>query len=164
MNVIGESPDWGAGLFAVLLIAAALDDGLRRKISNLIILALFAGTILVAAVLGIEASFWTNGAVFVALLLLGSLAFSAGMLGGGDVKLLATTAFWFAPADLLILLPAVAIAGGLLVLAWVPLRMIRGKTAARTALKERSLPYGIAIALGGIVSAAIVRGIMPWTG
>ena len=164
MNVIGEAPDWGAGLFAVLLIAAALDDGLRRKISNLIILALFAGTILVAAVMGIEASFWTNGAVFVALLLLGSLAFSAGMLGGGDVKLLATTAFWFAPADLLILLPAVAIAGGLLVLAWVPLRMIRGKTAARTALKERSLPYGIAIALGGIVSATIVRGIMPWTG
>lgn len=162
MNLVGEAPVWGVAAYAVLLVLAAVQDGVMQKISNLIVIGLVLAGVVMAAISGIDLSLWTNGAVLLAILVLGSFAFSAGMLGGGDVKLLAATAFWFDPKDLLVLLPAVAVAGGLLVLVWLPLRMARGKAAMRGALREKSLPYGIAIALGGVVAGSIARGYLPW--
>ncbi|WP_343346743.1 prepilin peptidase [Sphingomicrobium sp. XHP0239] len=159
MNLIGNSPGWAFVLFAILLTIAAGQDGYRQRISNVLVIALLAAGIAVSVLSGVEKALWMNAAILIPILMVGSVAFSRGVLGGGDVKLLAATAFWFTPADLLVFLPAVAIAGGLLVVVWLPIRMARTNAGTRSTLRERTLPYGIAIALGGIVAGAIVRGL-----
>ena len=72
------------------------------------------------------------------------MGFRLGILGGGDVKLLAAAALWLGAAALMPFLMATALAGGLLAvafLAWALVRRDRGRVA---------LPYGIAIAAGGV--------------
>ena len=158
MNLIG-GPDWAVALFAAFLIAAAVQDGWRNTISNLLVIGLLVGGLASAALIGFDVSIWQNFAVLAAMLILGTFAFSTGLLGGGDVKLLAVTAFWFTPSDVLTFLLVTVLAGGVLVMIWMPIRMsMKGKSALAT-LKERSLPYGIAIALGGLLTAAIERGV-----
>jgi prepilin peptidase CpaA len=75
-------------------------------------------------------------AVFAAL-------FYAGMMGGGDVKLIAAVALWLTPVAVLHLLVIMAIAGGVLTLA-----MVAKARLARSGTPE--IPYGVAIAIGGM--------------
>ena len=65
------------------------------------------------------------------------------MLGGGDVKLLAAAALWTGSAALLPFLMATALAGGLLAALFLAFARREGKPVA--------LPYGVAIAAGGIL-------------
>ena len=64
--------------------------------------------------------------------------FAARMLGGGDAKLLAALALWVPPAAFAELLLVMALAGGLLAGAMLVTR------------RRVSVPYGIAIAAGGL--------------
>ena len=81
-------------------------------------------------------------------------AFALGMMGGGDVKLIAALALWRVPlapgeplfAPLLALLAIMAIAGGALTLAMV-LRHRWQKTAG-----QPEIPYGVAIAAGALAA------------
>jgi prepilin peptidase CpaA len=71
-------------------------------------------------------------------------AFFAGMMGGGDVKLAAALALWFSPASTIKFLILMSIAGGvltLLILAWHRARKREGRP---------EIPYGVAIAFGGL--------------
>ena len=136
---------------AIALVTAALTDIRRRQIDNWL-----NGAI----ALGAPAFWWASGldlwpdvalqlgvAVLAFVLLAGLFALK--MMGGGDVKLLTVLALWVTPAMFLQLLLVMAIAGGVLTLAmgaWHVARRQRHKLA---------IPYGVAIAFGGLWVLAI---------
>ena len=154
MNLIAAGPQWGLYLFAGLLIAAAIQDGWQLKISNLIVGALLLGGIAVAVIVGPEWSLWQNAVLVVAMLVVGTFLFSAGWMGGGDVKLLAASLFWFDLSGGAQMLIITAIAGGVLTMALMGARIVFGKVGGIGALRKGGgMPYGIAIAIGGIVAA-----------
>jgi prepilin peptidase CpaA len=155
------APQWLALTLAVLLIAAAVEDGIRLRISNITVLLVLAGAIVAAVVVGPQLSLWKNLVVFLALLAVGTPMFAAGKLGGGDVKLLAATGLWFDFAGAFSTLISIAIAGGLLVIVVVILRAISWSEKLReriVLLRPKSgIPYGIAIAAGALTSMALQR-------
>lgn len=90
---------------------------------------------------------------------LGTAAFAAGALGGGDVKLLTVVSLFAGSACLLDFLAITALAGGAMAIA-----VLAGAPLARAATVEGTLrgrlharlPYGPAIAAGGLWVAASV--------
>lgn len=104
---------------------------------------------------------WLHGIEAAALLLaIGVLLFERGMLGGGDVKLMAASALWAGFDQLPLMLLVTSLAGGALALAHLsPLRRLmpaRPGTAPAVDLRSRMrqpIPFGIAIAVGGVAVA-----------
>ena len=89
----------------------------------------------------------------------GAAAFAAGALGGGDVKLLASVSLFAGPARLLDFLAITALMGGVLgiaILAGAPIGQTAGAGGAtlRARLRGGGVPYGPAIAAGGLWLAA----------
>lgn len=85
---------------------------------------------------------------------LGTLAFAAGAMGGGDVKLAAVVCLFAGPALILDFVTVTAVLGGLLgvaILAGAPIGPVAsaGDCTVRARLR-RNLPYGPAIAVGGL--------------
>ena len=145
MNLITLAPLWLVVFLGVTIIAAAIEDGIRLRISNITSLAVLAGAFFAAIVEGPSWSLWQNVVVFVALLILGTVAFSAGWLGGGDVKLFAATGLWCDLQAGLSLVALVFVAGGVVAVGFLlsrPFRRVQGS------IRNRSVPYGIAIAVG----------------
>jgi prepilin peptidase CpaA len=148
---------------AVLLVGAGAQDLRTMQIANgfsLTIVGLFvvwAATGLAGGQMSptdLAASLACGAAVFG----VGALAFAAGALGGGDVKLLAAVSLFAGPPRLLDLLFITAIAGGALALAILagapigrPAMAVAGPLRARL---RNGLPYGPAIAAGGLWVAA----------
>jgi len=89
------------------------------------------------------------------------IAFSRGVLGGGDVKLISALALWLAPPDCYGLVMVTAVAGGVLGLVYLGLRhagplpvldTMAGPMVRVELERIRSggpLPYGVAIMFGG---------------
>jgi prepilin peptidase CpaA len=136
-----------AGL-AGLLIAAAVGDARRFIIPNRLCAAV--------AVLSLP-YWWASGAAFwpgyavqigLAVVVFGIFAalFAAGLMGGGDVKLLAALALWLPVARFAEMMVFVALAGGLLTLGL----LVRHRMAAREGQPE--IPYGLAIVAGAALS------------
>jgi prepilin peptidase CpaA len=73
-----------------------------------------------------------------------AVAFYAGMMGGGDVKLAAALALWFSPVSTLRFLVIMSIAGGVLTLVLLLVHRVRGKPG------RPEIPYGVAIAIGAL--------------
>ena len=94
-------------------------------------------------------------AAAVAVFLIGAAAFRFGVLGGGDVKLLAAGTLWLGAAQAPAFLAMTVLAGGLLALFFIALQLV-SRRGGRTA---PVLPYGVAIAAGGILTT----GGVPWT-
>src|SRR5215212_178927 len=94
MNLFESAPSWLAWLLAALLVAAAAEDAVRLRISNMTCLAVLAAALVGMAVSGFEISVWQNVLVFAALLAGGTFLFGRGMFGGGDVKLMAALGLW----------------------------------------------------------------------
>lgn len=146
-------------IFAVLLLAAAWQDLRTLHIGNGLSIAI-AALFCLWALAGLFAGSYsvTDLALAVgcaaALFLLGAAAFAGGLLGGGDVKLLAGVGLFAGPARAVDLLLVTAVVGGVLgaaVLAGVPIGPVSGQGEAT--LRERlrgRLPYGPAIAAGGL--------------
>lgn len=149
-------------LFAALLIGAGVQDLRTMHIANgfsLAVAGLFAAWAVAALAAGrlspADLAFAVGCAVVV--FAVGAAAFAAGGLGGGDVKLLAAASLFAGPTRIVDFLAVTAIAGGVLglaILAGAPI----GQAAAvngplRTRLR-RDLPYGPAIAVGGLWIAA----------
>ena len=133
---------------SIFLALAAVSDAKHYLIPNW----LTAGIALMAAVSFFQPE---TDPVFLALhfaaallvLAVGFTLFAWNLFGGGDVKLLAALAFWTGFGDLPRLLLVTTLAGGVLalgILAWRRLRLATGETI------DQRLPYGIAIAAGGI--------------
>ena len=162
MNLAPQAPLWLSLIFAALLVAAAAEDAARLRISNIICGLILIAGVIAALVVGPELALWQNFAVLAVLLLAGMPLFAAGKLGGGDVKLLASTGLWFDIMGALHMLAAVFIAGGVLALIILGLRAIGwGEGALRRVqvLRPRSgIPYGVAVAAGALISMAMQRG------
>jgi prepilin peptidase CpaA len=81
--------------------------------------------------------------------------FALGWFGGGDAKLYAAAALWFALDRAVYLLLCVVIAGAVLALVHIGIRLLRrpGEGRARN-IKDGKIAYGVAIALGAMTAAA----------
>lgn len=161
MNLTVEAPQWLALILAILLIAAAVEDAVRLRISNLTVGLVLISAIVAAIAAGFDLRLWQNLVVFLALLAVGTPMFAAGKLGGGDVKLLASVGLWFDLAGAVWLLVAVALAGGVLALLVLVLRTIGWSEEIRRRVvllrPGGGIPYGVAIAAGALIAMAFQR-------
>lgn len=155
MTIGVAAPAWLVGLLLALLMIAAIEDGWRLRISNLIVLAVAATGVAAMAFVGIGWEAWQPLLLALAILVVGTPLFAAGWLGGGDVKLLAASGTWFMLDGGWKMLAAVAVIGGVLTLIALSLRHFQLRET-RIALLRRGVgvPYGIAISVG--VAATIL--------
>lgn len=160
MNLAELAPQWAVMLLMVLLALAALQDSIQLKISNLICGAVLLLGIATVALVGFRLDLWQNFLAFAAALTLGTMLFSAGKLGGGDVKLLAVTIFWFDLSGALWFLLSVAISGGVLALFILTLRAAGWSDAMRQRAvilrRNGGIPYGVAIAVGALLTISLM--------
>jgi prepilin peptidase CpaA len=136
---------------AVCLGLAAGSDIRERRIPNtlpLALIALYPG----AFALGFGASPWWAGiAIAFTVFAAGALVFAFGILGGGDVKLLAAVALWAGPAWIFEALLVTALAGGAAaLLAMLRPLVLTPVFGPQPGAHETTLPYGVAIAGGGL--------------
>ena len=135
---------------AAMLIVAAVVDMRTFTISNRLNLAVAASAPLFWW--SIQLPVWPHvaaqAAVAVGVFGLLAAAFYAGMMGGGDVKLAAALSLWFSPASTLKFLVIMSIAGGLLTLVLLAVHRARRKEG------RPKIPYGVAIAVGGLAILA----------
>ena len=131
---------------AIALLVAAFTDLRGRHIGNWL-----NGVI----ALGAPLFWWASGQSLwpeialqlgVALATFAVLAalFALRAMGGGDVKLLTALALWIQPLLFLKLLIVMALAGGVLTLAFGAWHI------ARRQREKLNIPYGVAIAIGGL--------------
>jgi prepilin peptidase CpaA len=156
MNLVLTAPTWLLILLVLVLAAAAAEDAWRLRISNVTCLGVVILALIGAGVEGISANMWQNVAVFIVLLALGTFAFAFGVLGGGDVKLLAALGLWTNFQGAVWLVTAVFIGGGILAVLFIAARAIPGTRGGKKR-HERRIPYGLAIAAGALISFAASR-------
>jgi prepilin peptidase CpaA len=148
-----ELARWGvAGLYAIVLIAAAVSDVRRRRIPNwtvIALLVLFVPWIFV----GPAVSFTWALAAF-AIALVASLAlYLLNVIGAGDSKLFAAVALFAGMKGLGALALATALIGGVIAIGVMlvnPKRVLRGLTAKGRA-EQKGIPYGVPIALAALL-------------
>jgi prepilin peptidase CpaA len=157
MNLIAGAPFWLFALLVLVLAAAAIEDAVRLRISNPTCLAVVVGAIGAAALQGFSPALWQNAAVFVLILGLGTAAFAAGVLGGGDIKLLAGLGLWVDFRGAVALISVVFLTGGVLALLYLVSRAVIRANGA----KSRRIPYGLAIAVGALLVFGLQRGDLP---
>jgi prepilin peptidase CpaA len=137
-------------ILAILLVVAAVIDVRTFTISNRLNLAVALLALVFWWSVGLP--LWPQVAVRLAIaagvFLLFALAFYAGMMGGGDVKLAAALVLWFPAAATLFFLVVMSIAGGLVTLVFLIIHRTRGKPG------RPQIPYGVAIAIGGLAILA----------
>jgi len=147
--------------FVVLLGWAAISDCLTFTIPNrisLALLALYPGWVVAT---------WPSVdplgglAVGIAVLIAGFIGFNAGVMGGGDAKLLAVVALWAGPPRVFEVLLVTSLAGGLLALPILVVLTLRRRTFTVTggavetggSLWKQRTPYAVAIAMAGLYLA-----------
>ena len=144
-----------------LLAGAAASDLASYTIPNRLVLAMLA---LYPAQLaqGPGAASWGDPLAALAVLAAGFLLFSRGRIGAGDVKLASVVVLWAGVKGAAAFLVVTALAGGVLALAVAgPCRFILARAALAAGvgrlhdgLVARELPYGVAIAAGGLAALA----------
>lgn len=144
---------------AVLLVFAAVNDAQRYLIPNLICLALLVLFPLYVMTAPTEVPWLQHLGIFVLVLVAGFAMFARNVAGAGDIKLLAVTGLWAGPHFIALFLFITAIAGGLLaiIVAGITYRrnLVRGAQNA-VALARVPIPYGVAIAIGGLCTLVML--------
>jgi len=149
--------------FVALMAAAAVEDIRRLVIPNGVIVGLcllwpfHLATAPIATMAAGMASIGCAVTVFFA----GALLFSCGLIGGGDVKLLAAAALWAGPDRILPLLALMGLLGGLLGLFVLsPIcpdflgfrrRLLTGPSGFTAGRTNPVVPYGVAIAAAALI-------------
>ena len=152
MNLVVGVPWWLIGLLALVLCAAAIEDVVRLRISNFTCLGVILLALAAMAIHGFPVALWQNAVIFFVILGLGTAAFAGGVLGGGDVKLLAGLGLWMNFSGAVWLIAAVFIAGGVLALFFIFSRPFRKRRReARGKGGNAGIPYGLAIAAGALM-------------
>ena len=137
----------------LVLVSIAAQDLRERRVSNRAVLA-FAMLYLVAAALVHERLAPLAGHVAIAaamLVVFGGLR-HAGWLGGGDVKLAAAVFLWAGPTLALPVLTIVGASGAACGLATLAAVARQRRIAPAHTMATRGVPYGIALALGGVLA------------
>ena len=151
--------------FAGLMAMAAFEDFRRLIIPNVVpagLCVLWPLHVATAPGASFAAGIAAAGCA-AAVFLAGALLFSRGLIGGGDVKLLAVATLWAVPAGTLSLLVLTGLLGGLLcVFVLTPLGQIAMAASGQAVLDPTSggaaddkrpvvVPYGVAIAAAALI-------------
>ncbi len=134
------------GVLAALLVTAAVTDIRSRIISN----RLNAAIALLAPLywLSLGMAPWPDMALQLALggavLMLFAGLFALGMMGGGDVKMLAAIALWLPLGGMARMLVLMALIGGVVTVVAVAHHRLSRR------IGRAEIPYGVAIALAGL--------------
>ncbi len=133
-------------LLAALLVAAGIEDARTREIANS-----------KTAAIALLAPLWwfANGmapwpdmaiqiGIAVAVFALFCLLFQIGVMGGGDVKLIAALSLWLPLGAFMVMLMVMSVAGGVLTIGMLIARAVRRGRA------PIEVPYGIAIAFAAL--------------
>jgi prepilin peptidase CpaA len=156
-------------LFLGLLGLAVVTDLEAMRIPNRICLAIAA--LYPVHVLAAAAPVAWPGALAVAAVVFafGLIPFCLGLMGGGDVKLMAAAALWAGPAAALDFVLVTTFLGGLVALVMVsPYRFAVAQALAAMGhddigfvITGRAIPYAVAITAGGwlTIGPGLLRGI-----
>lgn len=141
-----QLPDLFGILLAVLLLMAAWTDLKTRIISNELNAAI--GLLAVAFWFATGEALWPDIAIRIGIALL-AFAIFAGLfvlrvMGGGDVKMIAALALWLPFKALIDMLTVMALSGGVIAL----ILIVRQRW--RPNAQRPEVPYGVAIAVGGL--------------
>ncbi len=143
--------------FAAVLVWAAVGDMRRLIIPNWISISIAGLFVLHVAVSPVPVGILAAVGVAAATLVLGIVLFALNLIGGGDVKLMAAIALWAGSSRMLEFLFVTAITGGLVAAAALlrrwhlePAGGVPGSAAAI------EIPYGVAIAAGGLFIAVAI--------
>ena len=161
MNLFASAPGWLLWLLVLLLACATVQDAVQMRISNLITGLVAVLAIAAMAFAGFPIGLWQNAAAFAVVLVLGTILFSRGAFGGGDVKLFAAVALWAGGLTAAWLVAAILIAGGLLAILILALRTAAPEhwsTHVKVLRRKAGIPYGIAIAAGTL---CVILGSTP---
>ena len=165
---------WGC-VFTMLLVYAAYGDVRTRRIRNWIVIATALPGIVFSVASDPIGPGFLRSVEGAGLGLLCWLPFYiAGWLGAGDVKLFAAAGFWLGPLRTLEAAVIAAVVGGVLAVVWMVVSYGMRKSASTLSMAvsvpsilattpsperaRRTLPYGVALALG-----ALGAGWMPGT-
>lgn len=133
-------------ILAAMLIIVAAGDLRNRLIPNWLNLAIALTAIPFWWLSGY--ALWPDIAIQIGLaaglFMFFAIIFHLGMMGGGDVKLLAALGLWLPLASMVKLLVIMSIAGGVLTLVMLA-RKWRASSEEKT-----EVPYGVAIAFAGM--------------
>jgi len=155
-------PFTALALAAALTITAAASDMRSLRIPNRLCLLIAGLYPAYNLTIPVAAPWLSTITVASIILIVGFALFVSGFFGGGDVKLLAALAIWAGPQGIFDLLSITAVTGGAMALvALSPLKFVTamasekmGNLTLRDGLLAGRLPYGIAIAAGGLVVLA----------
>ena len=163
---------WVVLLLTVPLALAVASDASTLKIPNRIPSAI-AGLYAAYALAGWPSVDVIGGMLTgFAVLVIGFVAFSRGMFGGGDAKMLAALALWAGPSLILELIVVTSVAGGVIAAAIAGWALLRRRATpgsgggigcvavdAEVSILYRPMPYGIAIAAGGVHTVIRLLGV-----
>lgn len=136
---------------STVFVAAAVNDVLSYRIPNYLCALLLALFPIYVATAPYPVDWIENIPVGLAVLAGGFLIFLKGFMGAGDIKLLAVASLWAGPQWIGSLLFVMAIVGGVEALVMVvALRLNLPKDRGCSSLVKAQIPYGFAIAAGGI--------------
>jgi prepilin peptidase CpaA len=152
--------------FPFFMAYAAASDLVSMTISNKVSVALIAGFMVFALVMGMSwSAIGMHWAMFAMVLVVGFGLFAAGAIGGGDAKLAASTALWLGWEHAFPYVLFAAFFGGILTLAIIKLRSVplperlsHVGWIARLYRADEGIPYGIALA----AAAFFVYPQTPW--
>jgi prepilin peptidase CpaA len=134
--------------FAGLLIAAAVSDIRGYRIPNSITAALVL-VFMIGCAFGLYRPLAPHLIAFAMAFVFGAALFFGRLWGGGDAKLVAAIGLYLEPRQVLALLLVTALAGGALAVGL----LLRRATAGATVQYGDKIPYGVALATGGLVVA-----------
>ena len=148
-------------IFPALMIVAALSDATSYTIPNRISVLLAAAYFPTALALGRPLNeIGLDMGLCVAALVLAMGMFAAGWIGGGDAKLFAVAILWLGWPALLTFLAYASVSGGVLAVILLNIRSTALRPylesapswLARLAEPDEAVPYGVAIAIGGLAA------------
>jgi prepilin peptidase CpaA len=145
--------------FPFAMTMAAVLDSLTMKIPNKLVLFFLAAFCLAAPLSFITLpELWMHLAAGGLCLVAGFLLFMPGWIGGGDAKFFAVAALWVGWDQLLMFAGLTAIVGGVMALILVlyrafplPVFLMRIEWINRLHETKTGIPYGLAIAIAGMI-------------
>ncbi len=149
-------------LWAVCLLFAAVSDIRSFRIPNIYPALLLILFLVSRLIWGFPPADLVHLLHFAIALAAGMVLFRMGWLGGGDAKLYAAGAIWFAGLNAAMLIFATGMAGVLLAVFYILKRKLSLQTGS-SKRSERRIPYGVAIAGGALIMAISVgvKGMIP---
>lgn len=150
----------GVLAFTFTMVYASLADITTMQLRNSLMLRFLLAFVVLAPLAGFRVSeFGWSVAVALAVLAGGLALFSFGWIGGGDAKFATVTALWLGADQTALYLLYTALFGGALTAglmllrlqplpAWLP----NGSWIVRLHSRRSGVPYGVAMALAGLVA------------